>query len=122
MLVIIIVVGLIYCLFCFILGIAQYIKNPKPPHGMTLYEYKQYYKNREWQQLTDDESEIDDIHENERIMLLDETIVKYNKLLDNLNEQYKSTSDDKKRSTILAKQIVTLEKLNRALEKREKLD
>lgn len=110
-----------WCFACVIVGIVQYIKQPKPPSGLTLNEYRQYYYNREWL-FDDDESEIDDIHENERIMLLDETIIKYNKLLDNLTEQYNSTQDEKKRGVILSKQIITLEKLNKALEKREKLE
>jgi hypothetical protein len=55
-------------------------------------------------------------------MLLDETIIKYNKLLDNLTDQYNNTYDEKERSRILSKQIITLEKLNKALEKRERLE
>ena len=107
---------------CCIIGIVQYITKPKPPNDLTLKEYKQYYKSREWQLDNNIDDEVENIHENERIMLLDETIVKYNKLLDNLAEQYNNTLDEKKQSVILSKQIITLEKLNKALEKREKLD
>jgi hypothetical protein len=115
---------LIYCAVYFTIGIAQYFKLPKPPKYLKYRDYHNYYKNREWQRDNDTEieTEINDIHKTERIMLLDETIVKYNKLLDSLNEQYKNAYRDKDKSLILAKQIATLEKLNRALEKRKKLD
>lgn len=121
--VIIMLIG-VFCLICLVGGIVQYIKNPKPPDGLSYAEYKQYYQNKEWQltNTNDYESKLDDIHENERIMLLDETIVKYNKLLDNLNEQYKNTYNESEKAKILAKQVSTLERLNRTLEKREKLD
>jgi hypothetical protein len=118
---IIVILFLVYCSICFIIGIIQYIKSPKPPNNFTFKERYNYYLRNEWQ-LTDEETEIEDLHENERIMLLDETIVKYNKLLDNLTEQYNYTLDEKKRAVILSKQIATMEKLNRALEKREKLE
>ena len=104
---------------CIVVAIVQYVREPKPPHGLTAKEYYSYYYNKEWQL---EEEEDTDPHADERIMLLDETIVKYNQLLDNLTEQYNSTYDEKERSRILSKQIITLEKLNKALEKREKLD
>lgn len=109
---------IVWCFIFFIIGIIQYIKNPKPPNGLTYYEYKQYYIRKEWQH----DNESDNIHESERVMLLDETIVKYNRLLDALNDQYKNTWNESEKNKILAKQIATMEKLNRALEKREKLD
>ena len=71
---------------------------------------------------TNEQDELHEIHKQERIEILDETIIKYNKLLDNLNEQYKTTWNENERSKILIKQISTMEKLNKALEKREKLD
>lgn len=121
MITVIIIIVLVYCFICLIIGIVQYIKSPKPPDGLTMKEYQQYYYNKEWQ-LDNNEDEIDDIHQNERIMLLDETIVKYNKLLDNLHEQYKSTYSETEKAKLLAKQVSTMERLNRALEKREKLE
>ena len=69
-----------------------------------------------------EDEEIEDIHLKERIELLDNTLVQYVKLLDNLAEQYRNETDDKKRGAILKQQITALEKYNRALEKREKLD
>ena len=120
---IIIVFGfiIVLCFIGFIMGIFQYIKSPKPPDGLSLKEYQQYYYNKEW--LVDTtENELEEIHRQERIDLLDETILKYTRLLDNLNEQYKNTYGSKEQSAILTKQIATMEKLNRALEKREKLE
>lgn len=111
-------------LACFIIGLIQYIKNPKPPDGLTLAEYRHYYKNKEW--LFDDDTELEDelhdINREERRLILDETILKYNRLLDNLTEQYKSTYSESEKSKILVKQVSVMERLNRALEKREKLD
>ena len=116
--VILIILGL-YCVICLIGGITQYIKSPKPPNGLTWREYNDYYKSHAWE-LTE-ESEEDETRQ-ERITLLDETIIKYQRLLDNLNAQYKATYSESDKSKILAKQITTMEKLNRALEKREKLE
>ena len=65
--------------------------------------------------------EIEDIHLRERIELLDNTLVQYVKLLDNLAVQYKNETDERKKAAILSKQITTLEKYTKALEKREKL-
>ena len=72
--------------------------------------------------INEDEDEHEDAAKAERIFILDETIVKYNRLLDNLSEQYKSTYNETEKAKILSKQISTMEKLNRALEKREKLE
>jgi hypothetical protein len=110
----------VFFLSGFISGMVQYFKNPKPPDGLTIEQCKQWYDQKLW--LQDNETDNNDVQLQERILLLDETIVKYNKLLDNLTEQYNYTMDEKKRSVILSKQIITLEKLNRALEKREKLE
>lgn len=110
---------------CVIAGIVQYIINPKPPKGLKYTEYQHYYKNKEWQRYPEpipDDIETDDINKLERIQILDETIVKYNRLLDSLQDLYNNTSDEQKRSIILSKQIATMEKLNRALEKLEKLN
>ena len=70
----------------------------------------------------DDTSEQEEIHKSERIEILDNTLVQYNKLLDSLTVQLREETDEKKRAAILSKQIATLEKYNRALEKREKLE
>jgi len=103
-----------------LIGIAQYRKYPKPPNGLTYEQYKQYYFNKEWE--LDEYEPEEDATKDERILYLDEAIIKYNKLLESLAEQYKSTYNEKERSRILAKEIVTLEKLNKALERREKLE
>ena len=54
--------------------------------------------------------------------ILDNALIKYNRLLSVLESQYKTETDNKKRAAILSKQITTLEKLNRVIEKREKLE
>ena len=110
-----IIIGL-YCVICLTLGIRQYIKSPKPPNGLTWKEYHDYYNNQEWLLEDDNDEPL-----SERITLLDETIIKYQKLLDNLTAQYNGTWNDSERGKILAKQISTMEKLTRALEKRERL-
>lgn len=66
--------------------------------------------------------DLNEIHRLERIEILDNTLVQYNKLLDSLSDQLRHETNEKERSKILAKQITTLEKYNKALEKREKLD
>ena len=103
-------------------GIIQYRTEPKPPHGYTLQECQQWYYNKEWLHADDEEDESQDETTQERITLLDETIVKYQRLLDTLTAQYKNTSSETEKAKILSKQISTMEKLNRALEKRERLD
>ncbi len=121
MFIIILVIVLIYFFVCIVKGVVQYATVPKPPNKLSYKDYYSYYQNREWE--TDDTTdEVADIHRQERIDLADETILKYNRLLDSLVELYKSETDEKKRVAILAKQTITLEKLQRALEKREKLD
>lgn len=101
-----------------IAGIVQYKKHPKPPDGLTYEQLRQYYYNREWER----EESTEDAIQDEKRLYLDEAIIKYNKLLESLAEQLKHTYDEKERSKILAKQIATLEKLARLLEKREKLE
>jgi hypothetical protein len=105
-----------------VLGIVQYVNVPKPPKWLSYKEYYSYYQNREWETDDTPEDDLTEIHRQERIALADETILRYNRLLDSLVELYHSETDEKKRAAILAKQTITLEKLQRALEKREKLD
>ena len=71
----------------------------------------------------EEESEqSEDINKLERIQILDDTLVQYVQLLNSLATQLKNETNEKERSRLLAKQITTLEKYNKALEKREKLD
>ena len=63
-----------------------------------------------------------EINKQERIEILDNALVKYSRLLDTLENEYKNENNEKKKAVILSKQIATLEKLNRLLEKREKLE
>lgn len=69
-----------------------------------------------------EQEELTAVHKQERIDILDNTLVQYIKLLDSLAAQLKEETNEKKRAVLLSKQIATLEKYNRALEKREKLD
>ncbi len=86
------------------------------------YRFAKYYGVTIDPDETSETDEINDIHKQERIEILDNTLVQYNKLLDSLAEQLRNETDEKKRAAILSKQIVTLEKYNKALEKREKLE
>lgn len=118
---IIFVIGAAVCIVVGVVqGIVQYVTVPKPPKELTYRQIHDYYSNKAWE--VDEVDEMESVHRQERIDLADETILKYNRLMDSLVEQYQNERDEKKRSAILAKQIVTLEKLQRALEKREKLD
>ena len=74
------------------------------------------------QDETSEKEELTAIHKQERIDILDNTLVLYIKLMDSLAAQIKTETDEKKRSALIAKQITTNEKYNKALEKREKLD
>ena len=74
---------------------------------------------------TDNESEKDELHDlnrSEQIEIQEQTLIQYNKLLDNLADQYINETNEKKKAVILSKQIAVLEKYNRALEKMEKLN
>jgi hypothetical protein len=52
---------------------------------------------------------------------LDRQIDGYNQLLIMLDRQYREETDPKKLTAIMSKQLTTLEKYNRAMEKRKKL-
>ena len=70
----------------------------------------------------EEETEQLEINRREKIEILDNALIKYNRLLETLETQLQAETDHKKRAAILSKQISTLEKLNRTIEKREKLD
>jgi type VI protein secretion system component VasF len=74
------------------------------------------------QDETSERKTLEDINKQERVEILDNTLVQYHKLLDSLSEQLREETNEKKRAAILKQQIITLEKLNKALEKREKLE
>lgn len=67
---------------------------------------------------TDDTSEINRL---ERIENYDKQIDGYTQLIKLLDKAYQAESDTKKQAAILSKQLATLEKLNKTIEKREKL-
>ena len=69
-----------------------------------------------------EEDEQNEINRREKIEILDNALIKYNRLLDTLESQLQAETDPKKKAVLLSKQITTLEKLNRTLEKREKLE
>ena len=62
------------------------------------------------------------ILEDERRENYDRQIDGYNKLLVLLDREYTKETDNKKKAAILSKQLATLEKLNKTIEKREKLE
>ncbi len=86
------------------------------------YRFAKYYGVEINPDETSETDEINDIHKQERIEILDNTLVQYNKLLDSLADQLRNETIEKERVKLLTKQIATLEKYNRALEKREKLE
>ena len=100
-----------------ILGIPAFIDGYTGNH-----KYAKYYGVKIETDETSEQEEQTEIHKQERIDILDNTLTQYIKLLDSLATQLKEETDEKKRAVILSKQITTLEKYNRALEKREKLD
>lgn len=65
---------------------------------------------------------IVDINRLERIENYDRQIDGYTQLIKAYDSILNYETDDKKRAAILSKQLTTLEKLNRTIEKREKLD
>ena len=70
-------------------------------------------------------SEKDDISELnrlERIENYDKQIDGYTQLIKLLDIAYLEETDKKKKAAILSKQLATLEKLNKTIEKREKLE
>lgn len=69
--------------------------------------------------VTDD---LKEINRQERLQLLDQTLIQYNKLIDSLVYQYNNETNEKKKAAILKQQIAALEKYNKALERMEKLD
>lgn len=81
-------------------------------------EYIEIQENEE----TTEKEELHEINKNERLLLLDQTLVQYNKLIDNLAYQYENETNEKKKAVILKQQIAALEKYNKALERMEKLD
>ena len=74
------------------------------------------------QDETSEQEQLNDINKQERIDIIDNTLVQYHKLLDSLATQLRDETNEKKRAALLRQQIITLEKLNRLLEKREKLE
>ena len=66
--------------------------------------------------------DIADINRLERIENYDRQIDGYTQLIKAMDKLLLSETDEKKKADILSKQLVALEKLNRTIEKREKLD
>lgn len=63
-----------------------------------------------------------EINRLERIENYDKQIDGYTQLIKLLDLEYSKETDNKKRAAILSKQLATMEKLNKTIEKREKLD
>lgn len=88
-------------------------------YGVT---YKDQIEQETEQEETSEQEELQELNKQERIEILDQTIIKYNHLLNSLDYQLKTEKDEKKKAALLAKQITVLEKYNKALERMEKLD
>lgn len=83
---------------------------------------KQYTPNNMEDAATSEQEELQAINKEERITIQEETIIQYNKLIDTLSAQYNNETNDKRKAALLKQRIIALEKLNKALEKREKLE
>ena len=68
------------------------------------------------------EEDTSDINRSERIENYDRQIDGYNQLIKTLDMCLQSENDLKKKAVLLSKQLATLEKLNKTIEKREKLE
>ena len=68
------------------------------------------------------EDENADIITAERLENYDKQIDGYTQLIKLLDLEYQKETDGKKKAAILSKQLATLEKLNKTIEKREKLE
>lgn len=68
------------------------------------------------------EEDIRDLNHLERIENYDKQIDGYTQLIKLLDIASREESDPKKKAVILSKQLATLEKLNKTIEKREKLE
>ena len=69
-----------------------------------------------------EKEELQALNKEERLDIVCLTIRQYNTLIENLEKQYQLETDEKKKAAILRQQVIALEKLNKALEKREKLE
>lgn len=70
----------------------------------------------------DTPDEFEEITYQEKIESYDKQIDGYTTLIKLLDIAYKEETDTKKKAIILSKQLATLERLNKTIEKREKLD
>ena len=77
-----------------------------------------------WKEIHDppEKEDISDINRLERIENYDRQIDGYTHLIRLLDHAYLKETDVKKQAAILSKQLTTLEKLNKTIEKREKLE
>jgi len=69
-----------------------------------------------------DYTPIIDVNTQERIDNYDKQIDGYTQLIKTLDIALQAETDPRKRAAILSKQLTTLERLNKTIEKREKLD
>ena len=85
--------------------------------------FKRGYSDR-WKEIHDppEKEDISDINRLERIENYDRQIDGYTQLIKAYDGILNYETDGKKRAAILSKQLSTLEKLNKTIEKREKLE
>lgn len=69
-----------------------------------------------------EKDDISEINRLERIENYNQQIDGYTQLIKLLDRAYRDETDNKKRAAILSKQLATLEKLNKTIEKLEKLE
>jgi len=103
MVILILIVSAITFVIAFIKTIIDYINANKAPPIV--------------EDMEDQNAVLEERREN-----YDRQIDGYNKLLKLLDIEYQKETDSKKKAALLSKQLATLEKLNKTIEKREKLD
>ena len=112
------------CLIGLIKLIYELSENSYDKRVIRIYRQKVIDENniRAMQQFKEEPPPEIDYNLEERKQNYDRQIDGYTQLIKLLDRAYKSETDKKKKAAILAKQLTTLEKLNKTIEKREKLD
>ena len=120
-----------FILYGIIRAVCEVCIEPRPPRGYSHKQCRDWYYNKRWETIIDtteynNENYINDdmetIIKDDRVENYDIQIEACTRLIKLLEGELKEENDTKKQATILSKQITTLEKLNRLMEKRGKLD
>lgn len=112
------------CLIGLIKVIYELTENSYDKRVMRIYRQKVIESNnaRAMQQFKEESPPEIDYALEDRRENYDNQIEGYTQLIKLLDRAYKTETDEKKKAALLSKQLNTLEKLNKTLEKRKKLD